>query len=435
MKIHVLILAHNFPPEFGGGAIMQYEMAKFLVSKGHKVTVIAPIPFHHMLDKNQATTNCDEVVDGIHIIRIKTPLSHASSIRSKLICELITDIRLVVKGLTIKPVDILFIMPQTSSLAVFSRPLKWIRRSISVLYLQDLYPEVLISMGLISRKNLLFRAAKVCEKIAYNSVDYIGVHSPRNRLYVLSCGVDINKVNVIPLWVDTGYIRTLVGENDFVKRYQLENKFVVMYAGTVGFAMGANTIPRTAKILEVHKDIQFVIVGGGSKLEEMQEEIKKLELKNLFILPPQPRKDLPAILASSDLLLVLLRKEQSNNPNGYFRAVIPHKMLSNMASGKPILLSAEINSDAAELVNHSNCGLVVPPENPEAMAKAILSMKQDKEKLSKWGQNGLEFVKNHFDSSMQVQRMEELFIKLVEKSSYQFNDPWRDKAELATKPH
>lgn len=434
MQLNVLILAHNFPPEFGGGATMQFELARHLAAAGHKVIVIAPLPSHHMISNDGSMISTEEVVEGVHVIRIKTPSSTITSILSRAFCELGTDFRLVMKGLHIKPVDILFIMPQTSFLAIFSKLIKWFRKSIIVLYLQDLYPEVLISMGLLSRKNLIFRAAKIVEKIAYHGMDYIGVHSPRNRSYVISCGIDEKKVNVIPLWVDTSFIEKHAIQKSFAEKNHLTKKFVVMYAGTVGFAMGSRTIPQTAKLLENEADLQFVVVGGGSKIIEMKEEIERLDLRNILVLPPQPRRELPDVLASCDLLLVLLRKEQSDNPNGYFRAVIPHKLLSNMASGKPILLSAEVDSDAAELIRNSKCGSVVPPEDPVALAEAVLAMMQDREKLPEWGQNGLEFVKNQFDSATQVKRMEDLFVKLIDKSAYSFNDPWYGETELITKP-
>jgi glycosyltransferase involved in cell wall biosynthesis len=93
----------------------------------------------------------------------------------------------------------------------------------------------------------------------------------------------------------------------------------------------------------------------------------------------------------------MLRKEQSTNPNGYFKAVIPHKMLSDMASGRPLLLSAEVYSDAADLMRIANCGLSVPPEDPAALAEAILKMKHARKQRELWAKNGYEFARSQFD--------------------------------------
>lgn len=433
MKLNILILAHNFPPEFGGGATMQFELASHLAHSGHHVTVIAPLPPHHIVDAAKKSVQTDEIMDGFHIVRITTPALSRTSVIRRAINEAVTDFLLAWRGLRVKPVDVLFIMPQTVTLALFSAVIKRMRKSVLLLYLQDIYPELLISMNVLTRNHLIFRLAKVFEKLAYHCVDTIGVHSPKNRNYVISCGIDEKKVQVIPLWVDTGFITDQSRHNHFSKANQLDRKFVVTYAGTVGFAMGAKTIPQAARILAGEEDIQFIVVGGGSKLGEMQEEIKRLALKNFLLFSPRPREELPEMLAACDVLLVLLRKELSENPNGYFKAVIPHKLLSNMASGRPILLSAEEQSDAARLVRLSRCGLVVPPEDPEAMADAILKMKKDHDQLATWGINGIQFARKHFDSIQQVKRIEDLFISLVTKSSYQFNDPWSENVELSTK--
>lgn len=425
MKLHVLILTHNFVPEFTGAATMQYELARFLVVSGHTVTVITSTPDHHMVDKQDRKIDQQETIDGIRVIRIKPPRLSKSTLINREINALMADFLLVMKGLRIKPVDILFMLTPPVTLPIFAALIKKIRKSISIMYLQDVFPEFLISMNVMTRSNILFRIAKRLEMTAYKKASCIGVHSPKNKAYVVDCGIDEKKVRVIPLWVDTEFLASNHSPNDFIDQNKLQGKFVVMYAGTVGFAMGAKTIPQTAKFLEREKDIQIVVVGEGSKIGEMQAEMDRLKINNVLLLSPRPREELPKVLSSSDILLVLLRKEMTDNPNGYFNAVIPHKLLTNMAVGKPVLLSAEIHSDAAELVRQSNCGKIVSPEDPEALAQAIVEMKRNRSKLSEYAQNGRKFAVEHFNSLQQVQRMEEFFVHLKANLPYEFDDPWK----------
>jgi colanic acid biosynthesis glycosyl transferase WcaI len=190
--------------------------------------------------------------------------------------------------------------------------------------------------------------------------------------------------------------------------------------------MGAQTIPQTASLLSKEKNIQFVIIGGGSKLDEMNDEIKKLGANNILLLPLQPREDLPFVLASADIILVTLRKEITDNPNGYFKAVIPHKILTNMASARPILLAAEEASDAAALVRISQCGKVVAAEEPLLLANAIKGMYENQQLLSDWGHNGRAFANQHFSSKIQVERLEKLFSSLCDHKRYQMNNPWEE---------
>lgn len=428
MKLHVLILTHHFFPEFGGGATMQYELARHLAASGHTVTVITPIPYHHMVSADMPEPSRDEFLDGFHVIRVKSHGTTNGSLIARAICEVLTDIDILVKGLRIKPVDILYIMPPPITLPFFAALIKWVRKSKMVLFLQDTFPEFLISMNLMSRRNICFKIARVIEKLTYRNVDYLGVHSPKNRAYIISRGVDERKVHVIPLWADTDFLGKQQRPTQLLSKYQLDHKFVVMYAGTIGFAVGAKTLPQAAKLLEREEDIQFVVIGGGNKKKEMQEEMNHLESTNILSFSPIPREDLPDVLASSDILLVMLRKEQSTNPNGYFKAVIPHKMLTDMSSARPVLLSAEVDSNAADLVHIANCGLTVPPEDPAAIAEAILRMKQDQKQRELWAKNGYEFVRRQFSASRQVERMEEMFINVVTGLPYQFNDPWHPES-------
>jgi len=424
MKMHVLILTHNFLPEFTGAATMQYELARFLVDAGHTVTVITSTPDGSEIDQTQPKNGPKESLDGIRVIRIKPPRLSKSTLINREINALVADFLLVMKGLSIRPVDILFMLTPPITLPIFAAVIKILRKSKSVMYMQDVFPEFLISMNVLTRNNLLFRIAKRLEMTAYKKASFIGVHSPRNKAYVISCGISKEKVGVIPLWVDTKFFAGNYDPNSFIVQNNLQGKFIVMYAGTVGFAMGAKTIPQTAKILEKETDIQFVVIGDGSKYHELKAESERLKVNNILLLPPQPREELPKILGSSDILLVLLRKEATQNPNGYFNAVVPHKLLTNMAVGKPVLLSAEIHSDAAELVRQSNCGKIIGPEDPAALAQAILDMKRDRSKPAEFAQNGRKFAFEHFDAARQVKRMEEFFICLKSNQPYKFNDPW-----------
>jgi colanic acid biosynthesis glycosyl transferase WcaI len=422
--MHLLILTHVFHPDFSGAATMQYEMAKHMASAGHKVTVVASYSQHHM-SVNTKPLHSEELMDGIRVLRVRSLINLDSSrFFQRALGGFIKDIGVVSKGLQCGPADVVFVMSPPITLPIVASIFKLLRKSVLVLNVQDIFPELVIAMGILRRNSLAIRFGELVEKLAYACADYIGVHSPKNRLHIISRGVPEEKVNVLPLWVDTDLVEPRPRCNPFSESHGLNDKFVVLYAGTIGFAMGAQTIPQTAGLLAKEKNIQFIVIGGGSKLDEMNDEIKKHRANNILMFPPQPREDFPDVLASADVLLVTLRKEITDNPNGYFRAVVPHKLLTNMASARPILLAAEETSDAAEIIRISQCGKIVPPEDSVLLAKAIMEMYEGQELLSNWGRNGRAFVTQHFDSKTQVERLEKLFLNLCGDKSYRMNNPW-----------
>lgn len=428
--MHLVILTHYYPPEFGGVATRMYELADHMIHSGHQVTVITTHPRHHMrTGSDTASSHSDEqTTDGIRVIRVPAPDWRRGALPLRALQDLLAEIGFLYSGLRCRRADAVFVESPPITLPIIAYGLKLFRGSSLVLNVQDVFPELLLAMGIIERGSFLARIGQGLERLAYRCADYIGVHSPKNRLHVLSRSVPEEIVNVFPLWVDTELIRPRPRNNAWAREHGLTDKFVVMYSGTVGFAMGATTIPRAAERLAERDDIQLVVVGTGPHRHRMEAEIDRLGVDNLLLLPPQPREDFPNVLASADVLLVTLRGELTENPNGYFRAVVPHKLLSGMASGRPILVSAEEEGDTAELVRLSECGLVVPPEDPEALAEAIVKMKQNPEALERWGNNGRDCVCRHFSSSRQVERIEELFRCVIEGETPSLNDPWAPNA-------
>jgi colanic acid biosynthesis glycosyl transferase WcaI len=427
--MHLLILTHNFPPDFRGAATMQYELAKHMASAGHQVTVVTS--YSHNRSEKAEPLSSDELLDGFRVLRIKSPNWKNGGFIQRFIESFIMDIGVVARGLRCSRADVVFFMSPPITLPIIASVFKLFRKSTLVLNVQDIFPELVVAMGLMERKSLAMRFGEFIERWAYSCVDYIGVHSPKNRLHIIACGVPEDKVHVLPLWVDTDWLEPRPRSNSFSESHGLNDKFVVLYAGTIGFAMGAQTIPQTASLLAGEKNIQFVIIGGGSKLDVMNDEIKKLGAHNILMLPLQPREDLPNVLASADTILVTLRKEITDNPNGYFKAVVPHKMLTNMASARPILLAAEMTSDAAALVEQSQCGKVVAAEEPVLLANAIKEMYENQQLLPGWGQNGRAFACKHFSSKIQVERLEMLFCSLVDKKIYMMNNPWDETGKPA----
>ncbi len=428
--MHLIILTHIFPPNFSGAATMQYELAQHMASAGHHVTVVTTYSHHHM-SVNTKPLPSEETLDGFRVVRVRSLNWDSSRFIQRFIAGFIMDIQLLVKGLQCGPADVVFVMSPPITLPIVASVFKLLRKSILVLNVQDIFPELVVAMGIMGRNSPAIRFGKLIEKLAYTCANYIGVHSPKNRLHIISCGVPEKKVNVFPLWVDTNLVKPRPRRNAFSETHGLNDKFVILYAGTVGFAMGAQTIPQTAVLLAREENIQFVVIGDGSKLDEMKDEIKALGVNNILLLPLQPREDLPNVLASADILLITLRREITDNPNGYFRAVVPHKLLTNMASGRSILLAAEETSDAAGIIRLSKCGKIACPEDAESLAKTILDMYEDRKSLSTWGANGRAFACQHFDSKTQVERIETLFSKLCSNQSYAMNNPWDEGTKSA----
>jgi len=169
----------------------------------------------------------------------------------------------------------------------------------------------------------------------------------------------------------------------------LDGKFVVSYIGTIGYAHGLEVIVRAAQQLqETASDVLFLLVGEGSKKETLQRSAESKRLKNVLFIDQQPRENIPLFLSASDACLVLLRGA------GLFTTVLPSKMLEAMACAKPIVLG--VDGYAREILDRAQAGIYVTPEDPEALAQAVLGLYRDRTRGSKLGENGRQFVSTHY---------------------------------------
>jgi glycosyltransferase involved in cell wall biosynthesis len=144
--------------------------------------------------------------------------------------------------------------------------------------------------------------------------------------------------------------------------------FNVMYTGTFGMEANLQTLLRAAKILQ-DRDlaVSFEIIGSGEKKEELVRLKDRLELKNTAFREPVSKEEIPALLAGADAFWIGTRKVK----NLYRYGFSFNKLFEYLAAGKPILFS--INS-AYNPVEEAGAGLTLPPEDPEALAQAIIRL-------------------------------------------------------------
>jgi colanic acid biosynthesis glycosyl transferase WcaI len=207
-------------------------------------------------------------------------------------------------------------------------------------------------------------------------------------------------------WVDTDLIRPIARDNTFAQKHNLINKFVVLYAGNLGLSQGLELILSTAEQLADHGDLCFVFVGDGAGRNHLVAQAERRRLANVRFLPFQPRDRLPEVLTSSDVSLVILRQ-------GIGKDSLPSKIFSAMASGRPLIISVDKGSDTWKLVNKAEAGIWVPPENPSKLAKAILTLKHDRNLRELLGRNGRIWAERYHSPKSAAKKFEKLLLRAI----------------------
>jgi colanic acid biosynthesis glycosyl transferase WcaI len=234
----------------------------------------------------------------------------------------------------------------------------------------------------------------------YRVAGAITVHSDGNKDHILTKGVARTKVHSIPNWVDTDLIRPGERNNAFRAEAAIgEREFVVLFAGTMGWSQGLDTVIRAARLLKEDPDVMFLLVGDGAERKKLGE--MAADLPRVRFMPMQPQERYSQVLAASDACLVTLRPEVAT-------PVVPSKLLSIMAASRPVLASLPLTGDAPKIVSDSHAGVVSPAGNEAALASAVRLLKADPQRAAAFGQSGREYAIRHFSRRACVRQFEQV---------------------------
>jgi colanic acid biosynthesis glycosyl transferase WcaI len=234
------------------------------------------------------------------------------------------------------------------------------------LHIQDFEVDVAFQMGLL-KSPLLQRMVLVTERCLLRSFDQVSSISGRMLDRLRQKGLAENKIRFFPNWVDISHIHPLADPSYY--RHELgilPHTKVVLFSGTMGGKQGLMVIPEAAKKLAHRKDVMFVVCGDG--VIKPQLKAASLALNNIMFLPLQPFEKLGQLLGLADIHLLPQSPEAAD-------LVLPSKLSGMLASGRAVIATCLADTEIANVVVH--CGLVVAPEDGNALAEAINKLVDD----------------------------------------------------------
>jgi len=277
----------------------------------------------------------------------------------------------------------------------------WLRKIPVVLWVQDLWPQSAEATGYI-KSPFLLKLLEFFVKLSYRNSDLILAQS-KTFIKPISFLAPNKSIIYYPNSVRKDfYLNNNVSK---IKIDSLKSGFNILFAGNIGEAQSIETIVSAAEILKPFKNIKIIIIGSGSKLGWLSNEIKNKSLSNIFIEGRYPVETMPSILRQASALLVTLK----NKP--IFSLTIPNKIQAYLAVGKPIL--ACLNGEGAKIINEANAGISIEAEDHIALSDAIIKLyRMNKSDLLKFGRNGRKYFKSHFNEDILIKELEEHFYNI-----------------------
>jgi len=272
-----------------------------------------------------------------------------------------------------------------------------------ILEIRDLWPDFAVRMGVLKNPLLIF-AARQLSRFLLRRAAVVIVNSPAYVAAVQGQGVAVGEIVQVDNGVDVDAYSPDIDGTAMRDAFGIApEKFVVLYAGALGPANDVSTLLRAAKKLENDSSIQLVIAGDGQARSALEREAAALCLRHVLFTGSLPREDMPHLLAAADACVATLLP--------VFDSTYPNKVFDAMAAGKPLLLA--MNGPARLVVEKEQCGFAVTPSDDEALAAAILRLKNDTALRGKYARNARRVACERFDRRKQAQ----IFVQTLDRVS------------------
>lgn len=408
----VLLVTPYYPPEIGGAAHLMVELAVSLKSRGHRITVLTGYPRYNvkvMPPQYRRSFWMTEVLDGIEVKRTRILTLPRGSMIGRGLEHFFVGAWLTALAAVVPRADVAMVLSPPLPLPWMVALLGRIRRIPVVVNIQDLFPREAVELGMLTNPALI-RFFERMESEVYRWASRVTVHSPGNKDHVVARGGTSGRVRVVGNWIDLDRIRPGDRDNDFSRRYALGGRFVVSYAGTMGWAQDMGTIVRAAALLRDRGNVLFLFVGDGVEKGKAQVMSQELGLANMLWLPTQPWSVYPEILSASDACLINLCPELRT-------PVVPSKLLSIMAAGRPVVASLPAESDARRMIAEAGSGLVVDAGDEKALAAAIGRLAADPGLGREMGRRGRAYAEANLSREYCTGQMESVMKDAIGEAS------------------
>jgi glycosyltransferase involved in cell wall biosynthesis len=177
-----------------------------------------------------------------------------------------------------------------------------------------------------------------------------------------------------------------------------EEDFIVLHSGAISYKQGLEGLLRTADHARNQPHLRFILQGEGSMRVELESMAQQLQLPNVTFAPLAPEEEYSSILAAADALLLYQRPTVRNMS-------FPAKLGSYFAAGVPVIAAVDEEDETATEIRGANAGIVVAPDDPQALLSAIDALRRNPEKAACLGAAGKTYADQKLSPDAAIQRI------------------------------
>jgi len=416
--VKILYVSQYFPPEMGAPAARAAELAHHWSEAGHEVSVLTGFPNHPTgvvppeWRSRLRRLTYNEKVGRVDVFRtwlwpLPNRKSHERMRNYASFC-----LSAALRGLTLPRPDVIIATSPQLLVGLAGWGIAFAREIPLVFEVRDLWPESLTAVGVGSEDSLLHHTLAGIARFLYERADCVVVVTPafKDRL-IENWRVPAGKISIVENGVETEVFAPAPSDAICELRKQLnaEDKFLVSYIGTMGNAHRLETLLDAASQLQrQNPGVLFLLLGEGAEKQRIRALAQSQGLRNVHFLDQLPREKIPAFISASDACLVLLKKAD------VFKTVVPTKMLEFMSCARAVILG--VDGHARQIVEEANAGIVIEPENPDALVAAIQQLNGNRDLGRSMGYQGRDYIVKNFSRARTAHKYVKVLDTIVTRS-------------------
>ena len=403
----ILFIGLNYAPEPIGIGPYSAGLAEALVERGHTVRAVVAQPYYPEWKPypdfgrrwQQSVENGVQITRCPHYIPANPTGSRRMAHHASFATSAYPAARRARRELA--PEVVFTVVPSMIAAPVALRMAR--RAGVPLwMHVQDFEVGAALATGLIGAKSRTAEAAARFEDRMLRSADLVSTISGPMCDLLSGKGLAADRILEMRNWANHADAIDGADPAHFRREWQLDGKTVALYSGNIANKQGLEVVIDAARLLEHRRDIVFVVCGEGPNRARLEERARGLA--NIVFHDLQPEERMGDLLALADIhLLPQLR--------GAADLVLPSKLGNMLASGRPIIATVGPGTGIArELVN---CGIVVPPEVPQAIATSIEALSAHPEYRVKMGDAARQRAAEAWSRASVVDRFEEGLVRLL----------------------
>lgn len=365
--MHVLFLNQAFHPDVVATAQIAKDLADALVARGHEVTVIAS---RSLYGEVGASLPARETLDGIRVRRVGAALFGKTSLPARAADFGLFYAQSALSAMGARRPDVIVSLTTPPFIGALGVALGRLRGARVVQWVMDLYPDVPVTLGLLREGSATASALERVSRRILEDSDAAVVLGRCMAERLHEKGIDSRKIHVIPVWSTEALQPLAHGDNPYRERFDVTDRFAVMYSGNLGLGHDVATVCEAMARLEGDPRLRFVWVGGGKRTDEVRAFVRERGLTNARFFGYVPRAELGLSLSAADVHLVSLRR-------GLAGHMVPSKLFGAMAVGRPTIYIGEASGEGARILREHDAGRVVEEGDVDGLVATLRALASD----------------------------------------------------------